>query len=245
MSLLPFAASCPAALDPSSHAEPTRSARSMGRVRVTSGGKAAPVRGLPSLAPYVADPITRLVAFPCFHQHFPTAMAQMLAEGNSAGIAIGDVDNLKRYVERSRALHELNFGHLAGNALMTRLGEIALEWFEGQGANGCVATFGGDEIILALTTDHTNAFGSHVRELARVLCAQLPCSVSFAHATFCAGASRVPLSSRHYQLALALVDRALFRAKGRAGSPRVVNLRQRVLERSGWRVGDAERGGDG
>jgi hypothetical protein len=63
------------------------------------------VAELPSRGGWAAgarlDPITGLVAFPDFHAVFGTHLAAALAVGNAVGVAIGDVDDLKGYVECS------------------------------------------------------------------------------------------------------------------------------------------------
>lgn len=127
------------------------------------------------------DPITGLIAWPGFFAALPARLAQSLTSGRSLGIAIGDVDHLKDYVERTRAADAESFGHLAGNALMTRLGTVARHWLLKRGpAHACLATFGGDEIILVADVDDETAFMIQTHELRDALCASLPCTVSFA-----------------------------------------------------------------
>lgn len=128
------------------------------------------------------DPVTGLVAWPGFHRRLPALLAQAVSAAQPVGLAIGDVDNLKTYVETVRAAEPRLFGHLAGNAFMSRLGVLARTWLRRlQLSQACLATFGGDEIILAAEVDNRSVFGTYVQELRDLLCAQLPCSVSFSY----------------------------------------------------------------
>jgi hypothetical protein len=43
-------------------------------------------------------------------------------------LAIGDVDDLKRFVSQQRLDDPAMFGHLAGNACMQAVGEATLRW---------------------------------------------------------------------------------------------------------------------
>lgn len=198
---------------------------------------AAPVRGNAEFGPYVLDPITSLISFPSFHSCFPELFRRELENGHTVGIAIGDVDDLKRHVERARMKSDLNFGHIAGNEVMTQLGLTALSWFEMIDRSGCLATFGGDEIILAMTDISLTEFHHHVRSLGAILSTTLPCTVSFAHGTFTAENGLASIFSfDRYLEAIVLVDRALFTAKKREGAARVVGLSPRLLSSNGWRV---------
>ncbi|SDT48754.1 Diguanylate cyclase, GGDEF domain [Jiangella sp. DSM 45060] len=95
------------------------------------------------------DPITGLVAWPAFHEALPGLLRRQLGDGRAVGLAIGDVDDLKTYVERVRSVDAGSFGHLAGNALMQQLGIVARAWLRESGpSDACLATFGGDEIVL-------------------------------------------------------------------------------------------------
>lgn len=128
-----------------------------------------------------ADPITGLVAFPDFHLNFPRLLQTALAAGEAVGLAIGDVDNLKSHVESANESDPFSFGHLAGNIVMTRLGQVARTWFwQHASANGLVSTFGGDEIIVAMSLRTPDSFMEILRDLRSRLNADLPCTVSFA-----------------------------------------------------------------
>jgi GGDEF domain-containing protein len=127
------------------------------------------------------DPITGLVAFPDFHAVFPMHFADAVSSGVPVGVAIGDVDHLKGYVEDSNATDPESFGHLAGNAFMARLGTISAVWFREQPfPAGCVSTFGGDEVIIAAAAETPAAFEAAIAALRDRCCQRLPRTVSFA-----------------------------------------------------------------
>ncbi|MFI0818577.1 GGDEF domain-containing protein [Streptomyces sp. NPDC021098] len=165
------------------------------------------------------DAVTGLVAFPDFHSHIPRALAAALTSGALVGLAIGDVDGLKDHVEQANATDPGCYGHLAGNKVMARLGAVTREWFRTQPWEaGCVATFGGDEVIIAAALDNASAFHRAVAALRDRLADELPVRVSFA-LTF-ASAEHLPTECgsggwKHVftdQL-LAAVDRCLFTHK--------------------------------
>jgi GGDEF domain-containing protein len=169
------------------------------------------------------DPITGLVAYPDFDEEFPALLWQSLQDGHTVGLAVGDVDRLKEYVEAANAADPMSFGHLAGNALMRQLGEVTTMWFHQQEfAGACASTFGGDEIILAARTKSLAAFHDAVGCLAHVLAAALPRTVSFALATLSHGdlpcMAPGPGWDRHlYVHLISAVDRCLFAAKATRG----------------------------
>jgi GGDEF domain-containing protein len=162
------------------------------------------------------DPITRLVAFPDL---YPNAVVDALttaaADRSLLGLAIGDVDDLKRHVEHANATDPDSFGHLAGNALMAGLGRICRKWFSDTALRaGCVSTFGGDEVIVAATGVTAEGFTAAVTDLRDRCRTALPCTVSFATAivtTDLAWPTRDP--AERAKILLAEVDRALFAAK--------------------------------
>jgi GGDEF domain-containing protein len=163
------------------------------------------------------DPITGLVAFPDFHDQFPDHLWKTVHSGALVGLAIGDVDNLKEYVEASNAAEMADFGHMAGYRLMSRLGQVARSWFWEQRIDrGCAATFGGDEIILAVETRDPAGFVDSVSVLQDRLDRQLPRTVSFALTIVGPEASALPTSRSArdlYHHMMCTVDRKLFRHK--------------------------------
>jgi GGDEF domain-containing protein len=201
----------------------------------------SPVKGHWS-AKVELDPITGLLAFPVFHQHWPDCFRDHLAAGRSVGIAVGDVDNLKHYVERSKTKDPRLFGHLAGNALMSDLGRVALEWFhEWNPPWAVLSTFGGDEIILACAGMERRDFKAGVQALCARHGERLPCTVSYAGGWFESGRD-LPWKGEsffnNYVDALVLVDRALFRhkvhRKKTGGQRRITHLAPRWLKSPGW-----------
>jgi GGDEF domain-containing protein len=153
------------------------------------------------------DPITGLVAFPDFHRRFPKALDRSVHRGQDVVIAIGDVDDLKTYVEDTNRGDDASFGHLAGNALMSDLGTEARSWLATTDLRrAALSTFGGDEIIFAAALEAAAA-RAHVEQLRDRLCARLPRTISFAYA-ICSASSDSP-----YLATVAQVDRALFTAK--------------------------------
>lgn len=127
------------------------------------------------------DPITGLIAWPDFYARLPSLMEEVVSSGSKFGLAIGDVDDLKSFVEEAKSIDPAAFGHLAGNQLMTRLGYVARTWLGGSGPfDACLATFGGDEVILAAVVEDDSRFLESVTRLRNALCASLPRTVSFA-----------------------------------------------------------------
>jgi GGDEF domain-containing protein len=192
-----------------------------GRREAAAGGYQQPT--LPAAGGWCAsarhDPITGLVAYPDFDEEFPALLWQSLQDGHTVGLAVGDVDHLKEYVEAANAADPMSFGHLAGNALMRQLGEITATWFYTQKfPSACASTFGGDEIILVARTKGLPAFHDTVACLARILASRLPRTVSFALATL-SQADVPPVVpgpgwARHlYVHLISAVDRCLFAAK--------------------------------
>jgi hypothetical protein len=185
------------------------------------GQAAAPITGDPPPVPAVlwctdcrVDPITGLVAFPDFHAEFPRLLGKAVAEKVCVGIAIGDVDDLKAYVEDDRN-DPFSFGHLAGFALMTRLGEEATRWFwDNPPAAGCVSTFGGDEIIVTIAVDGSSTFLDLVHSLQDRLNAVLPRTVSFAATVVEPHMSlTTPQEQDFYLGVMTTIDRKLFNRK--------------------------------
>jgi len=167
------------------------------------------------------DPITGLVAFPDFNYLLPDILAICQLRGFDIGIAIGDVDNLKEYVENSKSMDAASYGHLAGCALMQRLGFAATGWFHTLDVPfGCVSTFGGDEIIVLLAVEQgaDDAFEAKVVDLRNELFGALPRSVSFGWTVARLGDDGSGLADRQYYRLrsiglLSAVDQALFRQK--------------------------------
>lgn len=189
------------------------------------------------------DPITGLVAFPDFHTAFGPRLLDALGAGLPVAVAIGDVDHLKQHVENANVTDPESFGHLAGNALMARLGQICSTWFRQQRfPAGCVSTFGGDEVIVAVTLQRREQFHTAVAALRDQCRRGLPCTVSFALTVVTAADlpdlgeyRRDPLQACNQ--VLAAVDKALFackaaRLRGEGGHVAAVD----ITRQENWHV---------
>lgn len=168
------------------------------------------------------DPVTGLVGFP----EFATCLAAFLTDqarlGQPVGIAIGDVDHLKSYVEDTNSTQPASFGHLAGNAYMAALGRICSSWFHASRfPAGCVSTFGGDEVIITATVAGRRAFAAAVSTLRDHCRRQLPRSVSFATTVI----TPQPDQNWNADGVLSAVDAALFRRKSARTGGRIRPVR--------------------
>ncbi|GIL32032.1 diguanylate cyclase domain-containing protein [Actinocatenispora comari] len=176
------------------------------RVRYARQRRPSPVAG-PWCFDCRDEPNTGLVCFPDFHQRLPGHVTAALAAGRSVGVAIGDVDGLTEYVEHANQIG--SWGHQAGNELMRRAGQLAREWFSDQITDGCLSTFGGDEIVLVAETPDADTFAEHADQLRALLCTQVDCTVSFAVGILDPDAFGAWLCAT----LLGSIDRALFTAK--------------------------------
>lgn len=139
------------------------------------------------------DPVTGLVAWPGFFARLPGVVAEHLCAGSPVGLAIGDVDDFAGYVASMSTADVRSFGHLAGIELRACLGETARDWLHDDGVgDGCLATFGGDDLVFAAATESEAAFQGQVARLRAVLTDALPLSVSFAAAVLDGHTSRPP-----------------------------------------------------
>lgn len=165
------------------------------------------------------DPTTGLVAWPDFFACLPAILQLTLRGGIGVGLAIGDVDNLKSFVEGRRAVDAQSFGHLAGNAFMGRLGTIARGWLWAADLPlACLATFGGDEIVVVAAINDSAEFMAGVGELRDQLCAGLPRTVSFGATTLRASDIPALTVGSHWWREFAVysigaVERSLFDGK--------------------------------
>ncbi|SUD49595.1 Uncharacterised protein [Nocardia otitidiscaviarum] len=161
------------------------------------------------------DPATGLVAFrDLYPDAFAEALRTVAASGSVLGVAIGDVDDLRVHMERVNASDPDSFGHLAGAVVMSRLGALARTWFAETIPAGCVATFGGDEVIVVATDVTRTGFGDAITDLRDRCAAALPCTVSFA--TTVVGPEirwPTPDPAQRGKTVLSQLDRALFKAK--------------------------------
>jgi GGDEF domain-containing protein len=132
------------------------------------------------------DPITGLIAWPQFEYTLPDLLRDAVRDGRTVGLAIGDCDDFKAFVERERAVDPRTWGHLVGNKVMADLGRLARCWLDRLDERiraAALATFGGDEIVIVADVTDGPAFGAVVAELRDLFRIFLPVTVSFAYAT--------------------------------------------------------------
>lgn len=130
------------------------------------------------------DPITGLTAWPQFEEALPGLLVRQLQSGRSIGLAIGDCDEFKAYVETERVHDPRAWGHQVGNKVMAQLGSLARCWLptlEDSIRGGVLATFGGDEVIVVLDCTGSD-FEKLVQDLRDRFCERLPVTVSFSYA---------------------------------------------------------------
>ena len=164
----------------------------------------------------LCDPLTYLVAYPSFQKYMVEHFFSLSSEG--IHLAIGDVDDLKRYVTECQSIDPMLFGHIAGNECMQRVGKITTQWasttFTPNHFALCGA-FGGDEIIIAasgITYDH---FYYAVLELAEKLRKGAPRPLSFAMATIKSTSTCRFDPYYHFRKLVIEVDMALFNQKNK------------------------------
>jgi hypothetical protein len=127
------------------------------------------------------DPISGLFAWPGFFARLPTLIAEHLHAGRSIGLSLGEIHDLAGYVESMSVAGARSSGHIAGVELVSRLGAAARDWLQADDVrNGCLATFGGGDIVFVAEVRSETAFLDHVGRLRAVLGDALPRSVSFA-----------------------------------------------------------------
>jgi GGDEF domain-containing protein len=157
------------------------------------------------------DPISGLVAWPGYFARLPALLGDHLHSGRSVGLSIGQVENLSGYVE--------DIGHVAGVELVTRLGATAREWLlDDDVRHGCLATFGGGEIVFAAEARSEAAYVEHVGRLRAALVEALPRSVSFVATFLEAGSISESVADDGWQdfcvQVIARMERALFAQMG-------------------------------
>lgn len=159
----------------------------------------------------LCDPLTGLVAYPSFEECLTDALVSL--DGEAVHLAIGDVDDLKRYVTECRTSDPASFGHLAGNACMRAVGIETLRWAEvalGQWPFSLCATFGGDEVIVAVAGLPYPTFLASIEDLADRLRAGAPRPCTFAVGTLAPANEVVLDGDSAYARLVAHVDSALF-----------------------------------
>ena len=167
------------------------------------------------------DPITGLVAWPQFERALPELLVDRLRAGRVVGMAIGDCDEFKRFVERERAADPRTWGHQVGNKVMADLGRLARCWLDRLDERipaAALATFGGDEVIVVADVTGGPPFAETVGDLAELFRTFLPVTVSFAHCTLAPAALPAGVVGEEWPAewtahVIGRIDRALFGAK--------------------------------
>jgi hypothetical protein len=127
------------------------------------------------------DPVSGLVAWPGFFARLPHLVDEHLQAGRSVGLSLGEVHDLAGYVETMSVADASSSGRIAGVELVSRMGATARDWLQADDVrNGCLATFGGAEIVFVADTRSEATFIDHVGRLRAALGDTLPRSVSFA-----------------------------------------------------------------
>ena len=161
----------------------------------------------------LCDPLTGLIGYPSFQECLTAELPALAPVG--LHLAIGDVDDLKRFVTERRADDPTMFGHLAGNDCMQRLGAATLEWSEtelGDWEFALCGTFGGDEVVVAACGGPYEEFVRTIADLADRVKRAAPRSCSFAVGTARA-TIRAEDAPHAYRNLVASVDAALFERK--------------------------------
>ena len=175
--------------------------------------------------PQIVDPNTQLLSFCTLSRHIDGVFRNALKTNQGIGIAIGDVDGLKEYVEDVRSEDPMLFGHLAGNALMRDCGDIVLDWYVqevgrlefGASDYACVATFGGDEVIYIQTTSNPEEFLKSSELLDATVSRDLNLPMTFSAAWFHSDVSNCEVEGASLtelaKMALLHVEKGLFGSK--------------------------------
>jgi GGDEF domain-containing protein len=162
----------------------------------------------------LCDPLTGLVAYPSFEACLIAALPKLAPGG--LHLAIGDVDDLRGYVNTVHAEDPTHFGHLAGNECMRRTGAATRRWaaqhLDGWPFAVC-ATFGGDEIIVAAAGRPYGAFVDALTALIAAIRVAAPRPCSFASATLLPTPQLSGPVEDAYRRLIARVDRTLFAHK--------------------------------
>ena len=159
----------------------------------------------------LCDPLTGLVAYPSFEELIIAALPALAIKG--LHLAIGDVDDLRGYVNIARENDPTLFGHLAGNDCMRRVGLATRQWaadfLDGWPFAIC-ATFGGDEVIVAAAGRPYEEFLDALSVLVSRIRTSAPRPCSFASATSIPMNRSLARAEDTDRAFLSRVDRRLF-----------------------------------
>ncbi|HET9896439.1 MAG TPA: GGDEF domain-containing protein [Streptosporangiaceae bacterium] len=164
------------------------------------------------------DPTTGLYAFTDFVAVLPRLIASYGVEvGRSGGVglAVGDVDGLKSLIEAPPDPVSGLSGHIRGNHFMSTLGDVIADFAQQLGSYRVgIATFGGDEIVLAMPAPCPMSFATFICGMRESCCRNLPLTISFMWTWIRAGGDGGGLpANRDYYAVLMALDRALVQRK--------------------------------
>lgn len=141
------------------------------------------------------DALTGLASLPWLIKVLAKSPALGLTGELVPFLAIGDVDGLRHYIAAGGIDDVGVRGHLAASRLVRAMGIECRKWLAmSQVENVCIASFGGDEILIcALERSGIESQGmaSGIRELQAHLAKALPLSVSFSATRACVEAYAV------------------------------------------------------
>lgn len=160
------------------------------------------------------DPLTSLASYPSFERYIIKMIPMLVSDG--LHIAIGDVDGLREYVSERRAADPTHFGHLAGNACMQTIGRVTAGWaaaeLSGSAFHVC-GTFGGDEVIIAVSGMSHELFASKIHGLCHTIRCAAPRPCSFALGTLANQTVTDDGAAEAYRKFVSMIDARLFREK--------------------------------
>jgi len=164
------------------------------------------------------DPTTGLYAFTDFIAVLPRLIASYGVEvGRSGGVglAVGDVDGLKSLIEAPPDPVSGLSGHIRGNHFMSTLGGVIADFARQLDSHRVgIATFGGDEIILAMPAPCPMSFATFICGMRESCSRTLPLTISFMWTWIPSAEDRERLpGNRDYYAVLMALDRALVQRK--------------------------------
>jgi GGDEF domain-containing protein len=165
----------------------------------------------------LCDPLTGLVAYPSFEAQMIAVLPELATTG--LHLAIGDVDDLRGYVNAAKGDDPTQFGHLAGNYCMRRVGLATRQWAAeilDYWQFAICATFGGDEVIVTAAGRPYEDFLAALSVLAGRIRSNSPRPCSFASATTLPMQRMSAAAGDIYRDLLSRVDRCLFCHKAAA-----------------------------
>lgn len=164
----------------------------------------------------ICDPQTGLVSYPSFERFLRHRLDDWLRAG--LHLAIGDVDDLGEYISQKNHDDDRFYGHLAGNNCMCIIGEITRTWHNTNlswAKKSILATFGGDEVIVAAIGGTHAEFSTCISSLASLIEENAPRPCSFVTGHFQYASQIAERTFDPYRSIIGQVDEALLQQKER------------------------------